>query len=160
MLATPTKDGAHHVAHIDTTPLQDRLAFARQVRAASGDELLALMQSPRRDSLLHDIVADLPAVFLAERAGDIEVVVHWKVTGRPDGGTDTLELVIAERKLSASMTPTRTPRLTLTLGPVDFLRMVTGNANPKLLFLRGRMKARGDLGLTTRFPSFFGTPRP
>src|SRR4051794_2458113 len=117
---------------VNTSPLQDRLAFARQVRAASGEELLALMQSPRRAALLRDIVADLPAVFLPDRAGDIEVVVHWKVTGRPDGGTDTLELVIAQRRLAASLTPTRTPRLTLTLGPVDFLRMVTGNANPKL----------------------------
>jgi hypothetical protein len=145
---------------VDTSPLQDRLAFARQVKAASADDLLALMQSPRRAALLQDIVADLPAVFLPERAGDIDVVVHWAVTGRPDGGTDTLELHIAERKLAVSLAPTRTPRLTLTLGPVDFLRMVTGNANPRMLFLRGRMKARGDLGLTTRFPSFFGTPRP
>ena len=56
--------------------------------------------------------------------------------------------------------PARTPRLTLTLGPVDFLKMVTGNAGARLLFLRGRLKARGDLGLTTRFPSLFDTPRP
>jgi putative sterol carrier protein len=145
---------------IDKSPLADRLAFARQVKAASDAELLALMQSPRRASIVHDIVADLPAVFLADRAGDLEAVVHWKVGGRPDGGTDTLELVITPGTLTVSAEPTRTPRLTLTLGPVDFLKMVTGNANAKLLFLRGRMKARGDLGLTTRFPSLFDTPRP
>ncbi|MFC0007325.1 SCP2 sterol-binding domain-containing protein [Micromonospora siamensis] len=118
------------------------------------------MRSPRRAPLLDDIVADLPAVFLADRAGDLDAVVHWKVTGRPDGGDDVLELVIRRGTLTVSPVPTRTPRLTLTMGPVDFLRMVTGNANPRLLFLRGRMKARGDLGLTTRFPSLFGTPRP
>ncbi|MEV7327410.1 SCP2 sterol-binding domain-containing protein [Micromonospora sp. NPDC093244] len=145
---------------VDTSPLQDRLAFARQVKAASTGELLALMQSPRRASIVHDIVEDLPAVFRADRAGDLDAVVHWKVTGRPDGGTDTLELVITQGTLTASLEPTRPARLTLTLGPVDFLRMVTGNANAKILFLRGRMKARGDLGLTTRFPSLFDTPRP
>jgi hypothetical protein len=145
---------------VDTSPLQDRLGFARQVKAATDDELLDLMRSPRRAPLLDDIVADLPAVFLADRAGGLDAVVHWKVTGRPDGGDDVLELVISRGTLVVSPVPTRTPRLTLTLGPVDFLRMVTGNANPKLLFLRGRMKARGDLGLTTRFPSLFGTPRP
>jgi hypothetical protein len=99
---------------VDTSPLQDRLGFARQVKAPTHDELLDLTRSPRRAPLLDDIVADLPAVFLADRAGDLDAVVRWKVTG---------------------------------------------NANPKLLFLRGRMKARGDLGLTTRFPSQFGTPR-
>ncbi len=145
---------------VDTSPLHDRLGFARQVKAASDSELLALMQSPRRASIVHDIVEDLPAVFLADRAGDLEAVVHWKVTGRPDGGADTLELVIAGGTLAVSLEPRRTPRLTLTLGPVDFLKMVTGNANPRLLFLRGRMKARGDVGLTARFPSLFGTPRP
>lgn len=145
---------------IDTSPLVDRLAFARQVKRATDGELLALMQSPRRESLIDDIVEDLPAVFLPDRAGDLDAVVHWKVTGRPEGGTDTLELVISAGTLAASREPSRMPRLTLTLGPADFLKMVTGNANPKLLFLRGRMKARGDLGLTTRFPSLFNTPRP
>jgi hypothetical protein len=145
---------------VDLSPLVDRLAFARQVKGATDSELLALMRSPRREPLLDDIVEDLPAVFLADKAGDLEAVVHWTVTGRPDGGTDTLELVIAAGTLAASRDPSRTPRLTLTLGPADFLKMVTGNANPKLLFLRGRMKARGDLGLTTRFPKLFDTPRP
>jgi putative sterol carrier protein len=145
---------------VDTSPLDDRLAFARQVKAASDGELLALMQSPRRVSIVRDIAEDLPAVFLADRARDLEAVVHWTVTGRADGGSDTLELVITRGTLAVSLEATRTPRLTLTLGPVDFLKMVTGNANPRILFLRGRMKARGDLGLTTRFPSLFGTPRP
>ncbi|PTA47753.1 SCP2 sterol-binding domain-containing protein [Micromonospora sp. RP3T] len=145
---------------IDTSPLDDRLAFARQVKAATDEQLLELMRSPRRASLIADIVADLPAVFLPERAGDLEAVVHWKVTGRPDGGADVLELVISRGALAVSVEPVRTPRLTLTLGPVDFLKMVTGNTNPKMLFLRGRMKARGDLGLTTRFSAFFDTPRP
>jgi hypothetical protein len=148
------------MSQVDTSPLDDRLAFARQVKAASDGELLALMQSPRRVSIVRDIAMDLPAVFLAGRAGDLEAVVHWTVTGRPDGGSDTLELVITRGTLAVHLAPTRTARLTLTLGPVDFLKMVTGNANPRMLFLRGRMKARGDLGLTTRFPSLFNTPRP
>lgn len=144
----------------DESPLSDRLAFARRIKAASDAELLALMQSPRRAAIVHDIGADLPGVFLADRAGDLEAVVHWTVTGRPDGGADTLQLVITGGTLTVTTEPTRAPRLTLTLGPVDFLKMITGNANATMLFLRGRMKARGDLGLTTRFPSLFDTPRP
>lgn len=148
------------MSSVDKSPLSDRLAFARQIKAASDADLLILMQSARRDSLLRDIAADLPAVFRADRAGDLEAVVHWKVTGRPDGGADTLELVIAEGALTVSTEPSHAPRLTLTLGPVDFLKMVTGNANAMLLFLRGRLRAAGDRTLTTRFPSLFDTPRP
>lgn len=145
---------------VDTSPLIDRLEFARQIKASSDAELLELMQGDRRGPILRDILTDLPAVFRADRAGALKAVVHWRVGGRPDGEMDTFELVIANGTLSASDRPVHEPRLTLTLGPVDFLKMVTGNANPKLLFLRGRMKARGDLGLTTRFPSLFDVPTP
>jgi putative sterol carrier protein len=148
------------MSSVDKDPLFDRLAFARQVKAASDTELHILMQSSRRASILHDIAADLPAVFRADRAGDLEAVVHWKVTGRPDGDADTLELVIAGGTLTVSTEPVHVPRLTLTLGPVDFLKVVTGNANAMLLFLRGRLRASGDRAFTTRFPSLFETPRP
>ena len=145
---------------VDTSPLQDRLEFARQVKAASNGELLALMQSPRRASIVHDILQDLPAVFRADRAGGLEAVVRWKVTGRSDGGTDTLELVIRQGTLTASLEPTTAPsdadprRVRL---PEDGHRQ---RGSPKILFLRGRMKARGDLGLATQFPTYFDTQRP
>src|SRR4051794_24732766 len=80
-----TRQEIRPMSPVDTSPLHDRLAFARQVKAASDGELLALMQSPRRASIVQDIAVDLPAVFLAERAGDLEAVVHWRITGRPDG---------------------------------------------------------------------------
>jgi putative sterol carrier protein len=145
---------------IDTSPLIDRLAFARQIKASSDAELLELMQGERRAGILRDIIDDMPAVFRADRAGTLDAVVHWRVAGRSDGEMDTFELVIANGTFTVSDQPVCTPRLTLTLGAVDFLKMVTGNANPKMLFLRGRMKARGDLGLTTRFPSLFEVPTP
>ena len=45
------------------------------------------------------------------------------------------------------------------LGPVDFVRLVTGGTNGPKLFLLGRLKIEGDLLLAARVPGFFVIPR-
>lgn len=136
------------------------LEFARLVKRISTTELREIMQDDRRAPILDKIFHDMPGVFRADRAGTINAVIHWHVADRPDGGVDTYELVIANGTCELSAKPEREPRLALTLGAVDFIKMVTGNANPMMLFMRGKMKAKGDLGLTTKFPNLFDTPKP
>lgn len=134
--------------------------FARVVKKTSNDELRQIMQDERRTVILRRIFGDMPGVFRADRAGPLDAVIHWHVGDRPGGGVDSYELVIADGTCVLSAAPEREPRLSLTLGAVDFIRLVTGNANPMMLFMRGRMKAKGDLGLATRFPNLFEIPRP
>jgi hypothetical protein len=47
----------------------------------------------------------------------------------------------------------------LTLSPVDFVRAVTGTVNVALLFMRGRIKVRGDLAVAANLTSYFDLPR-
>ncbi len=35
------------------------------------------------------------------------------------------------------------------LGPVEFLKLITGTGNPAMMFMMGKVKARGDLGLAS-----------
>jgi putative sterol carrier protein len=137
----------------------DPREFARLVKRTPADELQRLMAGGQRAEVLDEIFARMPGVFRADKAGSTEAVVHWRIDGRPDGGQDTYELVIAGGTCAVSPRPQRTPRLALSIGAVDFLRVVTGNANPMTLFLRGRMKAKGDLGLATKFPGLFEVPK-
>ncbi|MFI2407877.1 SCP2 sterol-binding domain-containing protein [Micromonospora chersina] len=101
----------------------------------------------------------MPGVFRADRAGTTTAVLHWKVGDRPGGGADTYELVIADRTCTRSAAPDRPATLELSIGGVDFLKMVTGNANPVALFVLGKLKARGDIGLTARVPNLFDVPK-
>jgi hypothetical protein len=133
--------------------------FALLVKRTPTGELRRLMHSDRRTAVLDQLFTRMPGVFRGDRAGSISAVVHWRIADRPDGGEDTYEIVIADGRCVLSERPEREPRLVLTLDAVDFLRMVTGNANPMALFLRGRMKAKGDLGLTTKFPTLFDIPK-
>lgn len=133
--------------------------FAQLVKRSPPDELKRLMRGERRKAVLDEIFRRMPGVFRPERAGTMNAVVHWRIVDRPDGGQDTYELVIADGTCVVSAFPECEPRLALTIGAVDFLRVVTGNGNPMTLFLRGRMKAKGDLGLATRFPNLFDVPK-
>ena len=145
---------------IAVNPAENPAAFARQVKAASDEDLRALLGGDRRSAVLTDLVAGMPDVFRADRAGGVEAVVHWHVTGRPDGGDDVFELRIADRQCAVSPRATDTPRLVLHLDGPNFVKMATGNANARMLFLRGRLRARGDLGLVNKFPTLFDVPRP
>ena len=140
-------------------PAEDRAAFSRWVQQASDDEVRAVL-AEARDEVLVPLVEGMPEVFRADRAGTLDVVVHWRVTGRPDGGEDVFELHIAEGRCVVTKPATPTPRLTLWLDALNFVKMTTGNANARMLFLRGRLRARGDLGLVNRFPALFDVPKP
>jgi putative sterol carrier protein len=127
----------------------------RLVTTKTVDELRELMLSDRRGAVLDKIFSDMPDVFRADRAGTLSAVIHWKVGDRPDGGQDTYELVIADGRCTVSDVPSREPKLTLTIGSVDFLKVVTGNAHPVVMVMRGRLKTKGDVGLTAKFPGLF-----
>ena len=81
------------------------------------------------------------------------------VGGGPDGRSDTYQLVIENGSCTSSATPDREPRLTLTLGAVDFLKVVSGAGNPMMMFMTGKLKAKGDLGLATNLANLFNLPR-
>jgi len=143
---------------IEADPADDPVTFARQVRAASGPELDLLMGGERRASILRGVFRRMPDVFRPDRAGPLTAVVHWHVTG-PGGGEDVYEVVIDEGRCTVTPGVSRDPRLTLYLDAVNFVRMTSGCAAAWTLFLRGRLKARGDLGLARTFPALFDLPK-
>lgn len=143
--------------HIDPATLEP-CTLARLVAGSTPEELGALMGGGQRAAVLAKVFADMPQVFRADRAGSLGAVIHWVIGDRPGGGADTYELVIAERACVVSPRPRHEPGLTLTVGAVDFLRVVTGQVHPVVLVMRGRLKTRGDVRLTAKFPSLFDPP--
>ncbi|MEV4843145.1 SCP2 sterol-binding domain-containing protein [Micromonospora matsumotoense] len=134
--------------------------FARLVTATPVDELRRVMGGPHRRTILDGIFVRMPTLFRADRAGTTEAVLHWSVGDRREGTVDTYEMVIAGGECVLSARPDREPRLTLTLSDIDFLKLVSSNANPVTMFVLGRMKAKGDRGLAMRIPTLFDIPKP
>jgi putative sterol carrier protein len=50
------------------------------------------------------------------------------------------------------------PRATIVMDGADFLKLVTGNSNPVMAFITGKLKIRGDLGFAAQLPGLFRIP--
>jgi SCP-2 sterol transfer family len=133
--------------------------FAKAVKAAGKDQLEAAMSGASRATILDEIFRRFPAQFRPDRAGGMSAVIHWIITGRPDGGADTYEVVVADGACTVSPAPEHEPKLAVTLGGVDFLNLIAGNANPMMMFMTGKLKAKGDLGLAANLEKIFNLPR-
>jgi putative sterol carrier protein len=133
--------------------------FAQLVKSTPDRTLAEVMQSDQRSKILDEVFARMPSLFRADRAGATNAVIHWNITDRPDGGTDTYELVVADGTCTLSQSADRDPKLSLTLGPVDFLKVVSGSGNPVMMFMTGKLKAKGDLGLAANIANLFDIPK-
>jgi len=137
----------------------DPQQFAQLVKSASADQIKAAMQGEQRTAILDEIFVRMSGLFRPDRAGSTNAVIHWNVGDRPDGGVDTYELVIADGACTLSPKPEHEPKLALTLGAVDFLKVVSGNGNPMMMFMTGKLKAKGDLGLAANIANLFDIPK-
>jgi putative sterol carrier protein len=133
--------------------------FAEIVKSASTEQLNAALQGDMRDKVLNEIFSRMPSLFRADRAGSTNAVIHWSVGDGPGGRIDTYELVIADGTCVLSATPEHEPKLALTLGQADFLKVVSGNANPVMMFMTGKLKAKGDLSLAAKIADLFDIPK-
>lgn len=133
--------------------------FAQLVKSTPDAKIDEIMSGEARGKILSEVFNRMPTLFRADRAGSTNAVIHWNITGRPDGGTDTYEIVIENGTCTVSETATRDPKLSLTMGPVEFLKIVSGGANPVMMFMTGKLKAKGDLGLAANIANLFDIPK-
>ena len=87
-----------------------------------------------------------------------DAVIHFHILDAPGGGSDDYEVVLEGGACTASDEPTRDPRVTFKIGPVDFIRLVSGNAAGPMLFMSGKLKIEGDLMFSTQIQSMFTIP--
>ncbi|HEY0636800.1 MAG TPA: SCP2 sterol-binding domain-containing protein [Pseudonocardiaceae bacterium] len=136
-------------------------AFARLVALASTEQLRAVGAAPAlRTRLLDEIVGRMVTQLRPERAAAVTAVVHWRIGDRPDGGVDEYQLVIADGTCTASRGADREPRVSLQVGFVPFLRLVSGNGSAAMMFMTGKLSVRGDLAFAAGLLDLFDIPRP
>lgn len=133
--------------------------FRQLVKSTKDKDLTEVMGGPHRGEILDAVFGRFPSVFRPDKAGSTNAVIHWVVGGGPDGGTDTYQVVIEEGTCTTSSTADREPKLTITLGPADFLKVVSGAGNPMMMFMTGKLKAKGDLALASNIANLFAIPK-
>jgi putative sterol carrier protein len=138
----------------------DPAAFAKVIADTPDDQLAAGMASENRALVLEEIFKRMEEHFDAEGARDTEAIVDWKIWDRPDGGYDHWRVEIANGSCRVHPEPgdDGSARVTFKVKPVDFLKLVTGNASGPQMFITGRLKIDGDLMFAARVQGFFKVP--
>jgi hypothetical protein len=136
--------------------------FVWIIARASQAQLDALMEhSQLRSTVLAEVFTRMNRHLHPEKANGLQAVVHWRFTGGyEEGGFDRYQTVIEDGRCASGIVQDRDPRATVTLTPADFLRVATGNASAPLLFIRGRVKVKGDMAFVAGLPNYFDIPQP
>jgi putative sterol carrier protein len=133
--------------------------FARLVKTTPDGQLADAMSGEHRKAILDEIFSRFPKQFRADRAGSTNAVIHWVIGGGPGGSSDTYQVAIENGTCTTSPEADRDPRLTITVGSVDFLKVISGAGNPMVMFMTGKLKAKGDLGLAANIANLFDLPK-
>ncbi|HWD04594.1 MAG TPA: SCP2 sterol-binding domain-containing protein [Amycolatopsis sp.] len=138
----------------------DPMRFATLVSRASRAQLEAVVASrPLRERVLDEIFARMGSHLRVDRARSVEAVVRWRLTDGA-GGYDRYATEISGGSCTVSRTSEARPRVTITLSPVDFFRLITHQATPAVLFVTGKIKVKGDLAFAAGLIGYFDLPKP
>ncbi|WP_326567264.1 SCP2 sterol-binding domain-containing protein [Amycolatopsis rhabdoformis] len=138
----------------------DPTRFATLVSRASRAQLEAVVASPAlRARVLDEIFARMGSHIRRDRA--LDAVIHWRLSGGTGpGGYDRYATAISGGSCTVSRVTEGRPRVTVTLSPVDFFRLITHQATPAVLFVTGKIKVKGDLAFAAGLIGHFDLPKP
>lgn len=94
----------------------------------------------------------MPSRFKKEAAKGLNCVYQFDLAG--DGG-GKWHVLINEEKCEVKEGPHASPNITISMAAQDYLDMVSGKANGQMLFMSGRLRISGDMGLALRMQSLF-----
>jgi putative sterol carrier protein len=90
--------------------------------------------------------------FRADKAAGTTAVIQYDVSG--DGG-GTWHAVIKDGTCTVNAGPASSPSLTLQIGGQEWLDMLSGKQSGQMLFMSGKLKVKGDMGLAMKLGSMF-----
>ena len=137
----------------------DPAAFVKAVKDTPDDQLAAGMADEQvRNMVLEGIFSQWEEHFDSAKAGDTEAVLEWRILDKPGGGYDRYQVVISGGSCTVEKDGDRSPRVTFKIKPVDYLKLVTGNAAGPMMFMTGKLKIEGDLMFAAGVQSLFRLP--
>ena len=90
--------------------------------------------------------------FRADKAAGTNATIQYDVSG--DGG-GTWHAVIKDGACTVTPGPATNPNLTLSISSLDWLDMLSGKQSGQMLFMSGKLKVKGDMGLAMKLGSMF-----
>ena len=145
-------------AGIDPTVFDPDIV-AHVIRNTPEEKLEEAMTGELRDVIVPEVMRRMPERLNEESSATVEGAIQWIVT-RNGGEPDRYAIVIDKGTCELVSDLDGEPRVTIEVGPVEFLKVVTANANPVELFMSGKLRVVGDLMFGASIPSLFRLPDP
>ncbi len=101
---------------------------------------------------LKEIFEKMPDAFIPENAADVNAVIQLDLAGNEGG---TWHIKITNGQLSTGEGTVPSPDLTLGMDATDYIALTKGEANAMNLFMGGKIKLEGDMGLAMKFQEMF-----
>ena len=131
----------------------DPAQLAEAVKDMSDEELATTVKTMGVDETLKNIFEGMRDSFKPEAAKDVNATVQYDVdTGE---GVKQWSVTFADGTCSVSEGPTDSPRLTIAIGLVDFIRLIFNQAQGPQLFMSGKMKLQGDMMWAMQMQNYF-----
>ncbi len=99
-----------------------------------------------------EIFQNMPSRFRADKAGATNATVQYDISGEGGG---IWHAVIKDGTCTVNQGAAPSPNLTLQVGAQDWVDVTTGKQNPQMLFMSGKLKIKGDMGLAMKLGSMF-----
>jgi putative sterol carrier protein len=145
--------------HPETIENLSPIEFVTLVKGMSDQEIRDDLGGEHRLETLHAIFARFPHQFRPDKAGDRTARIDFRITGGPDDSSDTWAVIVDRGTCTVEHGASENADLSLMLGPAEFLKLITGTGNPAMMFMMGKIKARGDIGLASGLANWFETPK-
>jgi len=136
----------------------DFASLSQALEDHSNEDVLATIQSQEGGAagVLDQVFTGMSQSFNPGKAAGQQATVQYDI-GVPDG-TLPYAMRIADGACQFERGTADSPRVTLRVGLVDFLRLITGKANGVQLFMTGKLKVSGDMFFAQTFQTWFDRP--
>jgi putative sterol carrier protein len=137
----------------EATTQPDPAQLAEMIKGLSDEELAESLKNLGIDEVLSQIFAGMQGAFDPAKAAGVDSTIVYEIE-TPDG-TKTWSVKVADGKCEVTEGAADSPRLTLTLQLVDFIRLIFNQADGPQLFMSGKMKLKGDMMFAMQMQGFF-----
>ena len=148
-------------AALDPSAL-DPVDVATAVATTSAKHMRSVMEGEFRPIVLAEVFRRFPDFIDAEKAGDLQLTVGFRIGGRKDGEVDRYTVHVADGVCRVETDPPEGQQrdATLTIDGADFLRLATGQLHPVRGVLTGALKVKGDRGKALALNGVMVPPQP
>jgi len=131
--------------------------FAQLVAVADDGQIVEAIHAVGTQNSLDRIFEGFQQRFKPDNAAGVEADIQFVV--KDQGEEHPYVVSISNGACTTRRDRAASPRVTLTMDLLPFVKLVGGQAEGPMLFMSGKLKISGDLMFSLRIMSFFDRPK-